>query len=75
MLIGMALMLFSAYSALAQCPMCKAAAESSIKEGQTTAFGLNDGILYLLSFPYLLVISIGLFWYFKLRKARTAGQA
>ncbi len=55
--------------ALAQCPMCKASAETSIKEGSTHALGLNAGILYLLLFPYLLCSVIFLLWYRNYRKS------
>ena len=47
----------------AQCPMCRAAAESSIKEGNTTAIGLNKGILYLFAFPYTLAAVLGFIWW------------
>jgi hypothetical protein len=49
--------------------MCKAAVESSIKSGQSNAGkGLNNGILYLLAAPYLLVGALGFFWYKNYRK-------
>jgi hypothetical protein len=42
-------------SAQAQCAMCRANAESNIKSGKNDiGKGLNRGILYLLSIPYLL---------------------
>ncbi len=48
------------FNASAQCPMCKAAVESSIKSGQSNAGkGLNNGILYLLAAPYLFVGALG----------------
>ena len=37
--------------------MCRAVLES--EEGQTTAKGINNGILYLMAIPYLLVGFIG----------------
>lgn len=37
----------------AQCSMCRAALESV--EGQQTAKGINDGIIYLMAIPYILV--------------------
>ena len=40
-----------------QCSMCRAVLES--EEGQTTAKGINNGILYLMAIPYLLVGFIG----------------
>ena len=39
--------------------MCRAVLES--EEGQTTAQGVNNGIVYLMAFPYLLIG--GLFYF------------
>ncbi|WP_456437812.1 hypothetical protein [Psychroserpens sp.] len=52
----------------AQCAMCRAVLES--EEGQTTAEGVNDGIMYLMAIPYILVGSIGfiIYWKFFRRK-------
>jgi hypothetical protein len=48
----------------AQCAMCRATVENSISSGENSiGAGLNAGILYLLSAPYLLFIVIGYFWY------------
>lgn len=47
----------------AQCPMCRMAAETNLKDGGTEGKGLNKGILYMLSMPYLLVATIGLLWW------------
>lgn len=52
----------------AQCPMCKASAESSLKEGASFALGLNKGILYLLAMPYLLFTIIFFMWYKNYRR-------
>jgi len=57
-------------SALAQCPMCKASAEASLKGGSSVAKGLNKGILYLLMMPYLLFSVIFLLWYKNYRKTK-----
>jgi hypothetical protein len=47
----------SSLSANAQCAMCRAALTS---EGNTTkAAAVNDGIVYLMVIPYLLVAGIG----------------
>jgi hypothetical protein len=52
------------YTANAQCAMCRATVENSISSGESTiGAGLNSGILYLLSAPYLLFIVLGYFWY------------
>lgn len=48
---------------LAQCPMCKMAAESDLKNGGTAGIGLNAGILYMLSLPYMLVATIAFLWW------------
>ena len=39
-----------------QCAMCRVVAESSQQHGSSIANGLNTGILYLMSFPYLLLL-------------------
>lgn len=55
----------------AQCAMCKANIESGQKTGGKVGLGLNVGILYLLAAPYLLVGSIGAYWYFSNKKNKT----
>ena len=45
----------------AQCSMCRAVLES--EEGMSTAKGINDGILYLMSVPYILVFIVGYMFY------------
>ena len=52
-----------------QCPMCRMSAESNLAHGGTEGKGLNNGILYLLSLPYLIVMVLGFIWY-RSRKAR-----
>ena len=60
------LLLFS-QDGLAQCAMCRAAIET---EGDSTkAEALNDGIVYLMIMPYLLVGLIG-FIIYRMRKNR-----
>jgi len=53
----------------AQCPMCKAAADANWKEGGKHGAGLNAGILYLFITPYLIVMTVGLLWWWNNRKA------
>ncbi|HMT76459.1 MAG: hypothetical protein KBF75_11345 [Saprospiraceae bacterium] len=48
---------------LAQCPMCRMAAESNLKNGGSAGKGLNAGILYMLVVPYLVVGTIGFIWW------------
>ena len=54
--------------------MCKVSAEASLKEGDNIAIGLNSGILYLASFPYILaLVMIFIVWrYHSKRKALEA---
>lgn len=47
----------------AQCAMCKASSESNLKSGGGDPVGLNAGILYMLSLPYLIVGGIAIWWW------------
>ncbi len=50
----------------AQCAMCRAVLES--EGSQSTAEGINDGIMFLMAVPYILVGTIGFFIYRKYNK-------
>jgi heme/copper-type cytochrome/quinol oxidase subunit 2 len=60
-IIILALLLLVIAPAEAQCAMCRAVLES--EEGQGTAKGVNDGIVYLMVIPYLIVGGLGYFIY------------
>ncbi len=45
----------------AQCAMCRAVLQN--EANQSAAKGINDGILYLMVFPYLLIGGVGYFIY------------
>ena len=47
----------------AQCAMYRAVLEN--EEGQGTAQGINNGIVYLMAIPYLLITGIGVIIYLK----------
>jgi hypothetical protein len=50
--------------AFSQCAMCRTTIENNVSNGETTiGAGLNMGILYLLSMPYLLAMILGYMWY------------
>lgn len=49
--------------------MCRAVLES--EEGQSTAQGINDGIVYLMVIPYILVGGIGYIIYYKFFRAKS----
>lgn len=52
----------------AQCAMCRAVLES--EEGGATAKGINNGIVYLMIFPYLLIGGGGYIIYRSRRNSR-----
>ena len=57
--ILVALVLLTQIDAVAQCAMCRTTVESTISNGRSNiATGLNTGILYLLSAPYLIIAAI-----------------
>ena len=60
-------MLFTT-SVEAQCAMCRAVLES--EEGQEAAKGINDGIIYLMAIPYLLIGGLGFLIYKKFNKTK-----
>lgn len=51
------------HESFAQCAMCKGAAEANLRQGGGDPKGLNNGILYMFSMPYLLVGAIGYWWW------------
>jgi uncharacterized paraquat-inducible protein A len=59
-LLVVMLMLVS-HDAVAQCSMCRAALES--QQDKSVAEGINNGILFLMAFPYLLVGGLGYYIY------------
>ncbi|WP_228122847.1 hypothetical protein [Oceanihabitans sp. IOP_32] len=57
--------LFFVLKTSAQCAMCRAVLES--EEGQATAQSINDGIVYLMAIPYILVAGMGVFYIQKIQ--------
>ncbi len=55
-------------SAEAQCAMCRAVLES--EEGQETAKGINNGIVYLMIIPYILIGGVGYLIYRNKKKPK-----
>lgn len=56
----------------AQCAMCRAVLET--EDGGGAAKGINNGIMYLMIFPYLLVGGVGYAVYRSRKKARERGE-
>ncbi|GAL65972.1 hypothetical protein JCM19301_537 [Jejuia pallidilutea] len=48
--------------------MCRAVLET--EEGQTAAEGINNGIMYLMAIPYILVAALGYFIYLRFYKLK-----
>lgn len=69
--LWMALFVFLPMWSEAQCAMCKAVAESNSNGGGAVADGLNNGIVYLMFFPYLLAVTVGVLWYRHNKKTRS----
>jgi hypothetical protein len=55
-----------------QCAMCKAVVEANLESGDTKGAGLNDGILFLMSMPYIAVFLFGVFYYLQKKKTKEA---
>lgn len=59
----------------AQCPMCKKNVEAHLLAKGQVGAGLNTGILYLLSVPYLMVGTVAFLWWRRQRRvARLEGS-
>ncbi len=69
LLIILIVFLIATVPAEAQCAMCRAVLES--EEGGQTAKGINNGIVYLMIFPYLLIGGVGYAIYRSRKKARS----
>ena len=55
---------------IAQCAMCKAVVEANLESGGTKGAGLNDGILFLMSMPYLAFFLFCIMFYFQNKKKK-----
>ena len=66
--ILLAILLFWSVPAEAQCAMCRAVLES--EETQNAARGVNNGIVYLMGIPYVLMAGIGYAVFRSRKKAR-----
>lgn len=64
-------LLFIALPAEAQCAMCRAVLEN--EEGGAAAKGINNGIVYLMIFPYLLIGGVGYFIY-RMKRSKESGN-
>ena len=65
-LLTLALFILGSEDVEAQCAMCRAVLES--EEGQQTAKGINNGIVYLMAIPYILGGAVGVAVFRMLKK-------
>ena len=65
------LFLFTSFSSNAQCAMCRAALES--EEGGRQAEAINDGIVYLMIIPYVLV-AVAAYAIYKIRSKKKTNR-
>jgi hypothetical protein len=47
----------------AQCAMCSGQVETATSAGSSVALGINKGVLYIFMMPYLIMGTIGYFWW------------
>ena len=66
-ILALAILFLAPVEMNAQCAMCRAVLESSGEN--TLAEGINDGIVYLMAIPYILV---GFLFYFVYRKLKSS---
>lgn len=59
-------------TAEAQCAMCKQVAETDLKEGTGVARGINNGIVYLMGLPYILIGIVAFLFIRKYKKDNLA---
>ncbi|MBP7389178.1 MAG: hypothetical protein KA841_02170 [Chitinophagales bacterium] len=72
-LLPILMMLFLAFAAVelpAQCSMCQATAETSRDAGSANSEGINKGVMYLFFTPYLIIGTVGYFWWKARKKAQ-----
>ncbi|MCE2847245.1 MAG: hypothetical protein LW707_09515 [Sphingobacteriales bacterium] len=62
-------------AASAQCSMCRRVAESNMEAGEVRGKGLNTGILYLMSVPYVMAGVAGLVWWKRKRSSEKQAEA
>lgn len=55
---------------LGQCSMCRSIAESSVSGGQQIGRGLNNGIIYMMGIPYLILVILGYFLFKRIKQSK-----
>tara|TARA_B100000902_G_C27181508_1_gene849177 strand:+ start:730 stop:963 length:234 start_codon:yes stop_codon:yes gene_type:complete len=69
-ILTLLLFVFVNVKCFTQCAMCKSVVESNLESGDAIGSGLNDGILFLMSMPYLAFFLFCLMFYFQNKKRK-----
>jgi prolipoprotein diacylglyceryltransferase len=72
-IFAFSIFMLATQDAFAQCSVCRASAESNVEQGYSAGKGLNTGILYLLSIPYVLG-GVGFYIWYSQRKKNKAKE-
>ncbi|MCB0409021.1 MAG: hypothetical protein KDD29_02310 [Flavobacteriales bacterium] len=68
------ILVFISIYGFGQCAMCKAVVESEMESGGALAKGINNGIIYLMFIPYILIGGVGYFIYRHYQKNKTSSS-
>jgi len=60
---------------IAQCAMCNETARTATEGKNENAIALNNGILYLMALPYIMLATIGFLWWKYGRKKKNKDSA
>jgi len=70
---GLVFLMVLSIDAEAQCAMCKAVLESNMQSGEDAlGKGINEGIIYIMFVPYILMAVAGYFTYKHIKKINKA---
>ena len=69
LILATCIMLLCILESYSQCAMCKVVVESNMESGSDIGKGLNKGILYLMSIPYLAMFIFGALWFYQRRSS------
>jgi hypothetical protein len=61
--VALIILMVAFVSSNAQCAMCAGQVESATSAGSSIALGVNKGVLYIFMMPYLVMGTLGYFWW------------
>ncbi len=70
MVLLLVFLLASLEEGIAQCAMCNETARTATEGKNENAIALNNGILYLMVLPYIMLTTIGFLWWKYARKKK-----